>query len=55
MVPSCPTLNLRVRVSLFVCQLTQNMSSIVVPISSNGAASMALEFTHTCKLSHQAK
>jgi hypothetical protein len=55
MTPSCPTLDLRATVSLFVCQLTQNMSSIVVPTSSNGAASMALEFTHACKLPHQAK
>jgi len=55
MAPPCPTLNLRARVSLFVCQLTQTMSSIVDPTSSNDAVSMALEFARACKLPHQAK
>jgi hypothetical protein len=55
MAPSCPTLNLKVRVSLFVCQLTENMSSIVVSTSSYGAAKMALEVTHACKIPHLAK
>jgi len=31
------------------------MSSIVIPTSSNSAASVALEFTRAYKLPHQAK